>query len=134
MARREHHSTLKKVDAMKANSKKAARSGMKTQRYATNRRELARFKRVLREHLPELQSRYGVRSLGVFGSYVRGEAKKSSDLDLLVDLGDSRISLLKFIELENYLSDLLGIKVDLVERKTLKPTIGEYILAEVIPL
>jgi uncharacterized protein len=119
---------------MKTNGKTATRSGVKTQRRMTNRRELTRFKRILRQHLPELQARYGVQSLGVFGSYVRGEANSRSDLDVLVELGDSRISLLKFIEMENYLSDLLGIKVDLVERKTLKPRIGQNVLAEVIQL
>jgi predicted nucleotidyltransferase len=88
----------------------------------------------LRQHLPELQDKYSVQSLGVFGSYVRGEAKKSSDLDVLVELRSERLSLFKFIELENYLSDLLGVKVDLVERQALKPTIGQRILAEVVQL
>ncbi len=117
-----------------AKAKQAKRSGLAQERRAANRRALTRFKRILRQHLPELRERYGVESLGLFGSYVRGEARQRSDLDVLVELGDSRISLLKFIEMENYLSDLLGIKVDLVEKDTLKPTIGRYILAEVVPL
>ncbi len=82
----------------------------------------------------ELREKYKVRSLGVFGSYVRGEQRKRSDLDVLVELGDDTLSLLKFIELEHYLSDLVGIKVDLVEKSELKPRIGEHILAEVVPL
>jgi predicted nucleotidyltransferase len=110
------------------------RSGVKTRRRTENRRELARFKRLLRKHLPELEARYGVRSLGVFGSYVHGEAKKRSDLDVLIELGDQRLSLLGFIGLENYLSDLLGFKVDLVEKETLRPIIGQRILAEVEPI
>ncbi len=119
---------------MKVNGEKAERGGVRAQRQMTVRRDLMRFKRILRQHLPELQAKYGVQSLGVFGSYVRGEAKKSSDLDVLVELGGERLSLFKFIELENYLSDLLGVKVDLVERQGLKPAIGQRILAEVVQL
>ncbi len=87
---------------------------------------------TLRTHLPELRQRYGVRALGVFGSYVRGEAKKRSDLDILVEFSDSEITLLQYIELERYLSDLLKVQVDLVEKETLKPAIGRHILEEVI--
>ncbi|HZQ06507.1 MAG TPA: nucleotidyltransferase family protein, partial [Anaerolineae bacterium] len=80
-----------------------------------SKRKLARFKRILQAHLPELRARYGVQSLGVFGSYVRGDAHTRSDLDVLVELGDKPLSLLGFIGLENYLTDLVGVKVDLVE-------------------
>jgi predicted nucleotidyltransferase len=89
---------------------------------------------ILRTKLPELQERYGVRSLGVFGSYVRGAQHTESDLDLLVELDDRKLTLLQFIALENELSDLLGIKVDLVEKSALKPATGRRILAEVVPL
>lgn len=89
---------------------------------------------MLRDQLPILKARYGVRSLAVFGSYVRGEQTPASDLDLLVELGDMRISLLDFVVMEQYLSDLLGLKVDLVDKRALKPTIGQSILAEAAPL
>ena len=95
--------------------------------------ELARAKRILRAHLPALRERYSITSLGVFGSYARGEQKKKSDLDLLVEF-ERAPSLFKYVELEDHLSDLVGIKVDLVMKKTLKPHIGRYILAEVVPL
>jgi predicted nucleotidyltransferase len=66
---------------------------------------------LLRSALPVLQDRYGVRTLGLFGSYVRGEARASSDVDLLV--GFSRTpSLFQLIELEQHLTDLLGVSVD----------------------
>ena len=68
--------------------------------------------------------------LGVFGSYVRGEANQASDLDLLVELRGSH--LYEFIRMERYLSDQVGIKVDLVTKKTLRPYIGKRILAEVV--
>ncbi|MDD2639150.1 MAG: nucleotidyltransferase family protein [Methanothrix sp.] len=88
---------------------------------------------ILRSHMPELVSRYKVMSLGIFGSYIRGEADEESDIDLLVDLeeGEVPLTLLEFIALENHLSDLLGAKVDLVERSALKPAIGRRILEEV---
>ncbi len=95
------------------------------------RRDLARFKRILRQQLPELQTRYAVKSLGVFGSYVRGEARKSSDLDVLIEF-ESAPSLFKFIALEEQLTQLLGVKVDLVMKSALEPAIGRQILAEVV--
>lgn len=71
--------------------------------------------------------------LGVFGSYVRGEQTGESDLDILVEF-DETPGLLKYIELEYYLSDLLGVKVDLVTRTGLKPNVGKRVLNEVISL
>ncbi len=94
------------------------------------RRTLGDIMDVLREQMPELRRRYGVRYLGVFGSWVRSEQTGASDLDLLVDFDERPLSLLDFIGLENHLGDLLGIKVDLVERNALKPSIGRYILEE----
>ncbi len=88
--------------------------------------------RSARTLLPDLETRYGVRYLGVFGSYVRGEQSEQSDLDLLVEFDDRPLSLFGFVRLENELSDALGVKVDLVERRALKPHIGRHILAEVI--
>ncbi len=89
---------------------------------------------MLRAQLPELRMRYGVRSLGVFGSYVRGEQGEESDLDLLVEFDERPLTLLQFIALENELSDRLGVKVDLVEKSALKPAIGQRILQEIVPL
>lgn len=80
-----------------------------------------------------LKERYKVRELGVFGSYVRQEQTEASDVDVLVEFSETP-SLLKFVNLENYLSDNLGVKVDLVHKSGLKPRIGERILAEVVYL
>ena len=85
----------------------------------------------LREQLPTLRQRYQVRSLGIFGSYIRQEPQPDSDLDLLVTFDDPP-SLLGFIKLEHELSELLGVQVDLVMRDALKPTIGQRILNEVM--
>ena len=88
------------------------------------------IKQRLREQLPSLSSRYHVKSLGVFGSYVRGEQRADSDLDLLVEFIEPP-SLFQFIELEHALSDAVGVKVDLVMKDALKPAIGRHILQEV---
>jgi predicted nucleotidyltransferase len=98
------------------------------------RPRLAGMLRTLRTHLPELRERYGVRTLGVFGSYVRGEQHRRSDLDVLVEFDERPLTLIQFIELEHRLSDLLGTKVDLVEKSALKPAIGRRILQEVLPV
>ena len=90
---------------------------------------LNQLKEKLREQLPFLSEKYNVKSLGVFGSYVRDQQRPDSDLDLLVTF-EKLPSLLKFIELENYLTDILGIKVDLVLKDSLKPRIGERVLKE----
>ncbi len=90
-------------------------------------------KRKLREALPDLRERFRVRSIGVFGSYVRGEQKEGSDLDVLVEFeDDAKLSLLDVVGLEIELGELLGAKVDLVEKRDLKPYIAEHILNEVI--
>lgn len=83
--------------------------------------------------MPSIAQKYRVTSLGIFGSYAHNQQNPGSDLDLLVTFDDPP-SLFKFIELENYLSDQLGVKVDLVMRDALKPVIGKRVLSEVIPV
>lgn len=90
-----------------------------------------RAKRILEQNLPFLQERYNVRSLGLFGSYVRHEQTPDSDLDILVTFSETP-GLLQFVALENHLSDLLGVQVDLIMRDALKPHIGQRILREVV--
>ncbi len=85
----------------------------------------------LRNHLPSLREQYAVETLEVFGSYVRGQATETSDLDLLVTFSEIP-GLFTFIALENHLTDLLGVKVDLVMKDALKPVIGERIIAEAV--
>jgi predicted nucleotidyltransferase len=85
----------------------------------------------LRHLRPDLERRYPLRGIGVFGSYVRGTQREDSDLDVLVDLGDG-IGLMGFVGLQQDLSDALGLKVDLVDRGALKPAIGKRILSEAV--
>ena len=91
------------------------------------------IKQILESQKQYLKEHYHVSEIGVFGSYVRGEQTPESDVDILVSF-DEVPSLLKFVGIENYLSDLLGVKADLVMKRVLKPFIGEYILREVIYL
>ena len=76
-------------------------------------REAEIYIRKLHEMLPELKEKYHVSYLGIFGSYIRGEQKPGSDLDILVEFSKTP-TIFKFVNLENYLSEALGIKVDLV--------------------
>ena len=96
-------------------------------------RSLETFLNVLRQQKPLLAKRYGVESLEIFGSYVRGKQKSGSDLDLLVTFREDP-SLLTFIRIENDLSDTLGVKVDLVMKDALKPAIGQSVLREAVPV
>lgn len=89
------------------------------------------FKQTINKHRKILRKKYGVKEIGIFGSYIRGKTRKNSDLDILVDF-DRNIDLLQFVNLENHLSDILGVKVDLVMKDALKPRIGRHILTEVI--
>ncbi len=71
-------------------------------------------------HKEELRQKYKVEEIGIFGSYVRAEQTQKSDVDILVTFYET-IDLFSFVELENHLSDLLGVKVDLVMKEGLKP-------------
>lgn len=94
---------------------------------------LQKFMEILRQQRPMLVEQYNVASLELFGSYVRHEQQKDSDLDILVTFSKPP-SLFKFVSLENHLSDTLGVKVDLVMKDSLKPAIGKNILREVLPV
>lgn len=93
--------------------------------------ELEEIRRKLVELKPLMKEKFKVKTIGLFGSYIKGREKEKSDLDILVEF-EEPISLLKFIALENYLSDSIGVKVDLVEKSALKPRIGKRILKEVV--
>jgi len=91
------------------------------------------IERILKRTKTDLARKYLVKSIGLFGSYVRGDQKKNSDLDVLVEFRRP-IGLIKFMSLGNHLTDLIGIKVDLVSKEALKPHIGKHILREAIYL
>ena len=98
-------------------------------------KKLAEIKQILQAQKPYLYEKYGVTEVGLFGSYVRGEQRPDSDVDILIELTDPpRISLLGLENLQNFLIDLLGIDADVAIKKNLKKRIGRRILQEVEPV
>ena len=94
----------------------------------------AEFARILQEHMPELEREYGVASLALFGSHVRGEEREDSDLDVLVDLSRP-MGLLAFIALGDYLSQLVGKRVDLTTtRSASERRSGKRLIQESVPI
>ncbi|MFH1504204.1 MAG: nucleotidyltransferase family protein [Candidatus Omnitrophota bacterium] len=89
------------------------------------------IKNVISENRKLLEEDYKVKVIGIFGSYARGDIRKKSDLDILVEFSEIP-DIFKFMELEGILSNLIGLKVDLVTRKALKPLIKDEILKETI--
>lgn len=92
---------------------------------------IQQIKNKLNNLKPLLKEKFKVKEVGIFGSYLKGEQKKSSDLDILVEFNEP-ISFFNFIALENFLSEKMGIKVDLVMKNSLKPRIKESILKEAL--
>lgn len=92
---------------------------------------LEEIQNVIRQHQLELRERYGIAVAGLFGSYVRGEQRPDSDLDVLVDIVRP-ISLFELVGAEIYLEELLGIKVDIVPRRAVRDELREPIFAEAV--
>jgi predicted nucleotidyltransferase len=85
----------------------------------------------LEELKPILRQKYQVETIGVFGSYTRGEQKNKSDIDVLVTFTEpNNVDLIDFIALQQFLSRKLKLKVDLVKRNALNPMIRDKILEE----
>lgn len=85
--------------------------------------------KTMKKELPYLKEKFKVKSIGIFGSYARGEQTKTSDIDMLIEF-DAPVGFFKFIDLENYLSEKLRAKVDLVTPDALKPLIKPQIIEE----
>jgi predicted nucleotidyltransferase len=94
---------------------------------------LEEIQSTIRQQQDLLDERYGVRIVGIFGSYVRKEQRHGSDLDLLAEILRP-ISLLELVGAELYLSEVLGIKVDLVPKRAVREELREAILNEAIPI
>lgn len=94
---------------------------------------LKEIREILARHKEELEEKYRTTEIGIFGSYVRGEHKEKSDVDILVEF-EKPVSLLQIVSLENYLSTVIGIKVDLVPKKNIRKELKEFILKEAIPV
>ncbi len=90
---------------------------------------LQEIKQIISAHKRQLADDYHVSKIGIFGSYVNGLSSENSDIDILVEF-ENLSGLSNSYRLENYLSNLIGVKVDLVTKKALKPYMGQNILRE----
>jgi predicted nucleotidyltransferase len=87
------------------------------------RKKLEKIEKLVKDNEVLLTKQFKVKEIGIFGSVVRGEDKETSDVDILVEF-EEPIGFFKFLELEEYLSDLIGRKVDLVSKKLLNQELG----------
>ena len=94
---------------------------------------LEEVKKIIKNNFPFIKEKYGVKEVGIFGSFATGEQKKGSDVDILVEF-DRSITLFGYVELKDYLEEQRKTKVDLVQKKGLKPIIRDSILSETIYL
>lgn len=94
-------------------------------------KKLDEIKKILAESRQEILDKFYVEEIGIFGSTLTNSQSKNSDIDILVEFSRP-VGFVHFIRLENYLSDLLHTKVDLVTKDALKPYIGRIILQEVV--
>ncbi|MBF0463891.1 MAG: nucleotidyltransferase family protein [Nitrospirae bacterium] len=86
---------------------------------------------ILKKHEQTINQKYGVRKIGIFGSFSRGEEREFSDIDILVDFNEGAKNFDNFMELKFFLEDLFGRKVDLVTVYALRPQFKESILSEI---
>ncbi|PWR71738.1 nucleotidyltransferase family protein [Methanospirillum lacunae] len=87
---------------------------------------------LLRQSQPDLQEKFGVMKIGIFGSFARGEEQPDSDVDVLVTFQQGKKTFDNFMGTKFYLEDLFKRKVDLVTDAALKPLIRDPILKDVI--
>ncbi|MFZ1897303.1 nucleotidyltransferase family protein [Methanoregula sp.] len=87
---------------------------------------------LLREHEPEIKKRFGVATIGLFGSFVRGEERPESDVDILVTFHRGQKTFDNYMDCKFYLEDLFKRKVDLVMKESIKKRLKPYILGEVV--
>ena len=88
------------------------------------------FLKLLRARKKEMKEKYGVKNVGIFGSYVRSEEKETSDIDILVEFEEPSFD--HFMDLAFFLEDLFGKRVDLVTTKGLSPYINPFVEKEVV--
>ena len=88
----------------------------------------------IKERIIPILKNNKVTKAGIFGSYARGEQKKKSDVDILVEIDDDNMSLLGFIRLKNILERALKKKIDLVEYSLIRKELREIILNDEIPI
>jgi len=91
------------------------------------------IKAIINRQNTNLKEKYGLRVVEIFGSYARGEQRSESDIDLLVDILKP-ISLLELVGAEIYLSEILGVKVELVPKRSVREEARETISREAVAI
>jgi predicted nucleotidyltransferase len=91
-------------------------------------REIEELKKIIKQHKQELEQKFKVKNIAIFGSYARGEQTKESDVDVLVEFSGP-VGFL-FIHLADYLEEILGVKVDLITPEAIKPNRRKYIMED----
>jgi predicted nucleotidyltransferase len=94
---------------------------------------LDEIKNILKSHKEKLKERYGVKEIGIFGSYVRGEQTEKSDVDILVDFYELS-DVFDLLRLERSLRRLLRCKVDVVRKQAIRKELRGRVLSEVIEI
>lgn len=99
----------------------------------TSVRSLEQVISILQKNKDRILQKYKFKEMGIFGSFVRGEQKKRSDVDILVDFDEKDIpDLLESIAMEEYIQKLLRKKVDLIRKEAIRPELKDIILKEVV--
>jgi predicted nucleotidyltransferase len=94
-------------------------------------KKLTAIKKIIRDHKALLRDRYNINRIGVFGSYTRGDTHSGSDVDVLVEFSEP-ISLIQLVSLENYLTDIVGLKVDVVPKDDIRKELKDTILKDAV--
>jgi predicted nucleotidyltransferase len=92
---------------------------------------LSTITKIISDHKVLLRDRYKINKIGVFGSYVRGDTHSGSDVDVIVEFSEP-ISLIRLVSLENYLSGIVGVKVDVVPKEDIRKELKDTILKEAV--
>jgi predicted nucleotidyltransferase len=94
-------------------------------------KKLSAIKKIIRDQKDLLRDRYKINKIGVFGSYARGDTHSGSDVDVIVEFSEP-ISLIRLVSLENYLSGIVGVKVDVVPKEDIRRELKDTILKEAV--
>ncbi|AKB76423.1 putative nucleotidyltransferase [Methanosarcina lacustris Z-7289] len=87
---------------------------------------------ILKSHMELIRQKFGVRRIGIFGSFARGEEREDSDLDVLVVFEEGQKTFDNYMDLKFYLEDFFGREVDIVTERALKPQLKDIIMKEVV--
>jgi hypothetical protein len=93
-------------------------------------KKLEEIKNIIKQHKAELEEKYKVKEIAIFGSYTRGDQDEDSDIDILVDFREP-VGFL-FIHLADYLEEILELKVDLLTPDAIKPNRQKYIMEDLV--